>query len=349
MVRTVNWGLVGASDIAATRMVPAMRRLGHRVVGVMSGSREYAEHFASANNIGSYTVSLDELVGHSEVQAVYVSSTNERHYEQVLAAASAGKHVLCEKPLALSVPEAWEMVTACENAKTVLATNHHLPAAGTHRTIRALVARGAVGVPLAVRVFHAVSLPERLRGWRLSSPARGGGVILDITCHDAAAVQAVLGSDALEAVALSVRQGLWEAKAEDAVMSVIRFEGQVLVQTHDAFTVGHAGTGLEVHGTDGSIIATDVMTQDPVGQVVLRDDLGSREVPVDDRRDLYEVTLEAFARAIAGEALPVVNGAAGAKAVAIALAVKQAAESGRTVPVEGRPASSPAGERRAGP
>ena len=86
--------------------------------------------------------------------------------------------MLCEKPLALSLAQAWEMVEACERARVVLAANHHLPAAGTHRALARCVRKGAIGEPVALRVFHAVSLPERLRGWRLTSPERGDAVAL---------------------------------------------------------------------------------------------------------------------------------------------------------------------------
>jgi 1,5-anhydro-D-fructose reductase (1,5-anhydro-D-mannitol-forming) len=346
-VTGLRWGLVGASDIAATRILPAMRNLGHEARSVLSSSPERGRAYAAANGIPESTTDLAALLASTEIDAVYISSTNELHHGQTLAAAAAGKHVLCEKPLALSLDDAWEMVAASEAAGVVLATNHHLPAAGTHRAIRELVSAGAVGKPLAVRVFHAVRLPEHLQGWRLTAKGRGGGVILDITCHDAAAVRAILGSDAQEAAALAVRQGPWSAPSEDAVVSALRYEGDVLVQTHDAFTIAFAGTGLQVHGTEGSILATDVMTQEPVGRVVLRTSAGEREVPPPDRRDLYEVALEAFERAVRGEGRPLVDGVDGARALAVALAVKEAAESGRTVTVyRERPAPSPEAETR---
>jgi 1,5-anhydro-D-fructose reductase (1,5-anhydro-D-mannitol-forming) len=329
----LRFGLIGASDIAATRIVPALRRTGHKVVGVLSSSRERGATYAAANDIAFATTELDALLARDDVDAVYVSTTNELHREQTLAAAAAGKHVLCEKPLALSVADAWEMVDACERAGVVLATNHHLPAAGTHRAIRDVVAGGAVGEPMAVRVFHAVSLPERLRGWRLSSPERGAGVILDVTCHDAAAIHAILGRRPERAAAVAVTQGPWDAAVEDAVVTALRYGGDVLVQTHDAFTVAHAATGLEVHGSEGSIVATDVMTQDPVGRVVLRTASGEREIEPPDRRDLYDVALEAFAAAARGTARPLVDGVDGVRTLGVALAVKEAAESGRTVPV----------------
>lgn len=328
----LRWGLIGASDIAATRMIPAMRRLGHDVRAVLSSAPERAAAYASANAIPHATGDLAALLARDDIDAVYISTTNQLHGPQTLAAAAAGKHVLCEKPLALSLDDAWSLVAACAAAGVLLAVNHHLPGAATHREIRRLVAAGAVGRPLAVRVFHAVQLPERLRGWRLADPEAGGGVILDVTCHDASVTNALLGRP-VEAAAVAVRQGPWEASAEDAVMAVIRYEGDVLAQTHDAFTVAHAETGLEVHGTEGSIMATGVMTQDPVGTVALRDRSGTREVDIGDRPDLYDVILRAFGAAVHEGGEPTVTGAQGVHALAVALAVREAAQSARTVPV----------------
>jgi len=331
-VNTLRWGLIGASDIAATRVIPALRRLGHDVVTVFSSSGERAKAYAAENGIPGAVSALDALL-ESDIDAVYISTVNELHHDRTLAAAAAGKHVLCEKPLALTLDDARSMVAACDAAGVVLAANHHLPGAATHREIRRLVEAGAIGRPLAARVFHAVQLPERLRGWRLTDSARGGGVVLDITCHDASVLNALLGTP-LEATAVAVSQGDWEGSAPDAVMSAIRYSGDVLVQTHDAFTVAHAGTGFEVHGTEGSIVATDVMTQDPVGTVLLRDSAGTREVPVENRRDLYDTVLDAFAATVAGEGTPAVDGVGGMRALAVALAVDEAARSNRAVAVE---------------
>lgn len=330
----LRWGLIGASDIASTRIIPALRRVGQEPLAVLSSSAERGTRFAVENDVRLSYTSLDAMLGCDDIDAVYISTTNELHAQQAIAAAVAGKHVLCEKPLAMSIANAQEIIAACGQAGVVLATNHHLPAAGTHRRIRELVAEGAVGRPLAVRVFHAVKLPARLAGWRLDNPERGGGVILDITSHDAAAVHALLGVRALEVSAISCSQGSWGASAEDAVMTVMRCPEDLLVQTHDAFTVGYADTGLEVHGTDGSIIARGVMTQDPVGTLHLRDAKGEREIAPRDRDDLYEVTLRAFQEAVRGQGVPIVDGHAGLQALAVALAAKEAAQTSHTVSVD---------------
>ncbi len=332
---TLRWGLIGASDIAATRVIPAMRRLGHQIAGVWSNTGEHATEYARQHQIPYSTFSIDHLVSRTDIDAVYVSTVNRTHYAHTLSAAAAGKHVLCEKPVAMNLTDAWAMVRACEAAGVVFGVNHHLPCAATHREIRRLVAAGAVGQPLSVRVFHAVLLPERLATWRLTDPA-GGGVPLDITVHDAAVINRLLG-EPLSAVALGVRQGPWDAAVDDAIMSALQYEGDVLVQTHDAFTVRYAGTGLEVHGTEGSIFGRDVMTQDPVGSVVLRDSSGERELDIPGRRDLYEVALEAFANAVEEKAEPAVTGVDGVRALAVALAVQEAARSGGRVRIHAGP------------
>lgn len=311
-------------------MIPAMRRLGHDIVAVASGAPDWAATYANRNGIPA-SGSVAEVVARDDIDAVYISSTNEHHRAHTEAAAAAGKHVLCEKPLALSLEDGRAMLEACDRAGVTLATNHHLPGAGTHRTIRELVAGGAVGRVLAVRVFHAVMLPERLQGWRLGSRA-GGGVALDITCHDASVLNALLGVLPVDLVALATHQGPWEAAAEDALMATMRYADGTLVQTHDAFTVQYAPTGLHVIGSDGAISATNAMTQDPGGTVVLRDASGEREIEVGDRRDLYDISVGGFAAAVRGETdRPVVTGLDGLRAAQVALAVRQAAETGERV------------------
>src|SRR5687767_5071622 len=165
----VRWGLIGASDIAETRMIPAINSLEESdVVAVVSSDVERARDYARRNGIPVAHESIDALLADPGIDAVYISTTNEQHKNQAQAAAGAGKHVLCEKPLALSVADAMLMESTCAAAGVVLGTNHHLRNASTHRAARRLVQEGQIGVPLAARVFHAVYLPSRLQGWRVS-------------------------------------------------------------------------------------------------------------------------------------------------------------------------------------
>ena len=333
MVRTIGWGLIGASTIAREWVINAIRaQADNEVVSVMSSDAARARQYAEANQIPSHCASLDALLADPRIDAVYISTTNELHKAQALAAAAAGKHVLCEKPLALNLADAREMVAACAKARVILGTNHHLRNAATHRKIRELVQDGTIGTPLYARVFHAVYLPPHLQGWRINNPQAGCGVILDITVHDADTLRFILAAEPTEAIALSQQASLASGELEDGVMAVLRFDNNVLAQLHDAFTVKHAGTGLEVHGTEGSIVARDVMTQRPHGRVYLRNAEGEKELPLE-HENLYVRSLAAFNAAIRGEGQPSATGEDGVRSLATALAVLESTRTGVRVAI----------------
>jgi 1,5-anhydro-D-fructose reductase (1,5-anhydro-D-mannitol-forming) len=330
---TVRWGLIGASTIAREWVIDAIRATGGELVSVMSSSPERARAYAEQNGIPKAVSDLDALVSDSDIDAVYISTTNELHRDQAIAAAKAGKHVLCEKPLSLSLDDAHAMAAAAKAAGVVLATNHHLRNAATHVAMRDAIAAGKIGRPLAARVFHAVYLPPHLQGWRLDKPSAGGGVILDITVHDADTLRFVLGEDPVEVIALSQSGGMSKGGLEDAVMGVMRFESGLIAQFHDGFTTKFAETGFEVHGTDGSLVARNVMTQRPVGTVTLRTAEGERDLP-NHGKNLYETALEAFHSAIAGKGRPSATAEDGIWSLATGLAVVEAAKSGTAVKIE---------------
>ncbi|MDT5361072.1 MAG: hypothetical protein QOC69_2834 [Mycobacterium sp.] len=331
----LNWGLIGASDIAQTGMIPALRRMNHGILGLASSNANHAADYATRNEIPSQNgdYSVDGLLANPSIDAVYISSTNEQHLAHAEAAAAAGKHVLCEKPLSVDLDSARQITAACAAHGVVLGVNHHLPAAGTHRAVRQLVRDGAIGRVLSVNVRHTSLLPERLRGWRLSDRP-GAGVVMDLSCHDASVVNPLLGTRALETIAITVRQGRWETSTEDAAASVIRYEDDVLVRFHDAFTTPHTPTYLEVHGDEGSIVAPEVMTPEPIGTVLLRTALGEIEVDVPDRRHTYDITLEHFARAVVGDGRPVVDGHDAVNALAVCQSILESARTGARVPVD---------------
>ena len=220
---TVRWGLIGASTIASEWVIDAIRATGGEVVSVMSSSAERGAAYAEENRIPRSVTTLDALVNDTETDAVYISTTNELHRDQAIAAIKAGKHVLCEKPLALSLEDARAMVEAARATGVVFATNHHLRNAASHRAMRDAIAAGRIGKPLSARVFHAVYLPPHLQGWRLDRPQAGGGVILDITVHDADTLRFVLNDDPVEAVAFGQSGGMGKQGLEDAVMGCLAF------------------------------------------------------------------------------------------------------------------------------
>ena len=330
----LGWGLIGASTIARQYMIPAINaQADSRVVAVMSRSAERARRYADENGIARSYDAIEALLDDPDVDVIYISTTNERHKAETLAAARAGKHVLCEKPLALTLDDALEMTAACREAGVVMGTNHHLRNAITHRTLRRLINEGAIGQPLAARVFHAVYLPPHLQTWRIKAPETGAGVILDITVHDTDTLRFVLDDEVETVTAISARQGLAEGDLEDAVMGVMQFRSGILAQFHDAFTIKHTGTGFQVHGAEGSLLAEDVMTQRPIGRIYLRRQDQVEEVDLGPPEDLYTRAVGLFNGAARGDAQPAATGEDGVRSLAVGLAVLESAQSGQRVRV----------------
>ena len=330
---TLRWGLVGASTIAAEHMIAAFRANGGEVTAVMSASPERAVSYAEKHGIAHATSSLDELVGSTEVDAVYISTTNELHRDQLFAAVRAGKPALCEKPLAMTLEDARAMVAEARARGVVMATNHHLRNAATHRAMREAISQGRIGRPLFARVFHAVYLPPHLQGWRIANPQAGGGVVLDITVHDADTLRFVLDDEPVAVSAMLSRGGMGAGDLADGVMGVVRFQSGLLAQFHDAFTTRYATTGFEVHGEQGSLIATDCMTQAPKGEVLLRTAEGEQLLPLA-HENLYARSVRLFQDAVAGRGAPSATGEDGVKSLSVALSTLEAARSGRETPID---------------
>lgn len=329
----MKWAFVGASTIASQHMIAAVRaQKDSDVSWVVSGSEQRVRTYADEHQIENATTDLTHALADPSVTAVYISSTNEKHLSQAMAAIEAGKHILCEKPLAMSVSDAVQMVKAAEAKGLVFGTNHHLRCSGTHHAIRNLIQDGTLGRVLSLRIHHAVYLPGHLQGWRINDAKAGGGVIPDITVHDADVTRFLLAEDPVSVIGEMSSSSMGEG-VEDSAMSVWTMPSGTMVMSHESFTHSHAGTGLEVHGDKGSIFAKGVMTQLPVGTIELHNADGCHTVPYSDH-SLYGYGVAKFTAAVAGTDQPAASGIDGVKSLAVAKAVKQAAETGQRVTID---------------
>ncbi len=154
---TTRWGLIGASAIAREYMIDALREADGEFVSVLSRDAERGARYAQEHGIARHSTSLEAFLADPEIEAVYISTTNELHKPQTLAAARAGKHVLCEKPLALiarGCPRHGRRLQARRRRD-----GHEPPSAQRRHAPRD--ARGDQGrshrpAAVAARVFHAV-------------------------------------------------------------------------------------------------------------------------------------------------------------------------------------------------
>ena len=274
-----------------------------------------------------------DLVASKDIDAVYISTTNELHRDQVFAAAAAGKHVLCEKPLALTLADARAMVAECRkrgrrHGHQSSPAQRGDPSRHARRDQGGADRQAAVraGVPLGLSAAH-------LQGWRIERPEAGGGVILDITVHDADTLRFVLDDEPTSVVAMTSHGGMGRAGLEDGAMGVIRFSNGVLAQFHDGFTTKYATTGFEVHGEAGSLIGRDCMTQAPKGEVLLRTSAGEEALKLD-HENLYVRSIRLFQEAVQGRGAPSATGEDGVKSLSVAISALQAARSGAETAID---------------
>lgn len=189
----LRWGLLSTARIN-DRFIDAVGRSDRSsLVAVGSRAAERAKSYASARGIPQAFGSYEELIGSAEIDAIYISLPNHLHALWAIAAVEAGKHVLCEKPLALTVAEVDRMTEAAQRAGRVLqeasATRFHPQTAD----IASIIASGKLGRILLCQSAFEFTLPAT-KDIRLD-PAIGGGALWDVGCYPVSFFQAVLGEN----------------------------------------------------------------------------------------------------------------------------------------------------------
>ena len=152
---SIGWGIVSLGRHATNKMAPAINAASDgKLAAVYSRNMRIAEEFAEHHSAGTAYDTVDALLNDPNVDAVYVSSPNALHHQQTVQAARAGKHVLCEKPMALTVEDCEEMIDVCERARVRLGlcfhARHHPLIQGSPQggTRRHLGYRGTRGGPV---------------------------------------------------------------------------------------------------------------------------------------------------------------------------------------------------------
>lgn len=177
---TVRWGFIGAGYVASRAMAPAVHATpGAQLYAVASRDAQRSAELEPTVVHESYRALLED----SNVDAVYISLTNVQHREWVLAALDAGKHVLCEKPLALNAAEVREMMTAAERNQRMLVEAVWTRWQPRMRRMAEIVQRGDLGN--VQKISSAFTFKGDLTGNYRSDPNMGGGALLDVGCYQA--------------------------------------------------------------------------------------------------------------------------------------------------------------------
>lgn len=245
MTKILNWGLLSTANINRALIPPLQKSDRSQLQAVASRSLEAAQAYASQWNIPRAYGSYDALLAAPEVDVIYNPLPNHLHAEWTVKALRAGKHVLCEKPLTLSLPEMDSIAEAALSTGKVVAEafmyRHH------PKTLKArqLLDVGQIGEPRLLRgTFSATfSRPNDYR-W---NPEQGGGALWDIGCYPLSYMRALLGQEPLEVFG-------WREDGptgiDIAFSGLLRFASGVQAQFDCHFAAAYR-TQVEVVGTEG--------------------------------------------------------------------------------------------------
>ncbi len=289
---TLHWGILGCARIVRRALISAIQASETGTLHALasrdgSTARAWAAEFEVPKAFGSY----QELLADPGVDAVYIPLPNELHKPWVFAAADAGKHVLCEKPLALDAAEAREMVDHCHRRQVVLMEAfmwRHQPRTAE---LKRLVAGGAIGDLRLVR--SSFSFPIEPGDWRLD-PGRGGGALMDVGCYGVSTARLFAGAepDAVRALARFGPTGV------DLSLTVsLHFPGGILGLVDCSFEQP-LRCSYELVGTRGRIEVPDAYLPPDRAQAEIHLDGPSRELNFESR-DQYAAMVDAVATAVA--------------------------------------------------
>ena len=228
------------------------------VVAVFSRSPARVKAFAKKHRIPKTFGDLREAIQASDGDVVDICLPNHLHAEATLAAAQAGKHVIIEKPLAMTLEESDAMIAACQKAKRKLMYAEELCFAPKYERVRKLVNEGAVGKIYQMRQCEKHSGPHS--DWFYDIQRSGGGVLMDMGCHGLAWFRWMLGGrPKVLSVSAHLQTGLihkGRTKGEENSICTVEFEGGALGIVENSWAKpGGMDDRVEVYGTEGVIYA----------------------------------------------------------------------------------------------
>lgn len=296
----LRWGILSTAKIGRTKVIPGIQSApGCEVAGIASRDAELAKRVAADLSIQRAFGSYEDLLAADDIDAVYIPLPNHMHAEWTVAAARAGKHVLCEKPLAMNASEAQEMADVCgdEGVKLMEAFMYRLHPSWV--AVRELVASRGIGQLCAVQSWFSYynDDPTNIRNIAES----GGGALYDIGCYNVSASRMIFGSEPVR-VQASVER--------DPVMGVDVMTSAILefdegVATFTCSTRAEPDQRVHVYGTEGRIsvgIPFNIPPELPTEVFVTAGGMPPvsphTEVLTFDPADQYAVQAERFARAV---------------------------------------------------
>ncbi len=325
MSRKISIGVMGAGGIALRKTIPALAKAKNcRVAAVMDpmGAARIAE---AAGTAKAYEKEAD-LWNDPEIEAVYIASPVAYHLSQIEAAAAAGKHILCEKPLTLNLEQARRAVAACRKHKVFLQEGYMMKFHGAHQIIKRFLDEGRLGNPTYLRAQLSCWYPPIPGVWRQDPRTGGGGALIDMASHLLDLLEFFVGP--IKRLTALTGHLIHDYRSEDASTILLEFRcgAHATIDCFWCIPDEASRTRLEVYGSQGAVFTEGTIGQSTGGKMEAIFGLGGAAYNAAQNKDVvrrfqpirfpkinpYRAEFEAFAEGILSGRPPEVNGPANA-------------------------------------
>jgi predicted dehydrogenase len=346
MSNNIRWGVIGSGGIARRRTIPeGIAKAGNAVLSAVFDTDSKANAEVAKQFKATPVADLGELLA-KNIDAVYVATPAHLHYDHVKACAQAGKHVLCEKPLGMTVAQAEEMIELCDHRGIKLGCAFMMRFVAQHQEALKLIQQGRLGQSVYARAQLSCWYPPIKNAWRQDPTTGGGGSLMDMGGHCIDLLEMFFGKVAK--VSCVIGNTIHNYRSEDSAVATLFFENGALATVDTFFCIPDAGSknALELYGSKGSILAQGTIGQGPAGKMVAfleGDDRGydaqqaraaDQGVTIDPKPvNTYQAEIEEFGQAITENRQPEIGGELGLRSQKILAACYESARSGRVVEV----------------
>jgi len=344
MSKKLKWGVIGSGGIAKRRTIPEgiIKARNAQLSAVFDINQqvnaEVAREYGAQEAAG-----INELLD-ADIDAVYIATPAHVHAEQVRACAEAGKNVLCEKPLGMTVAEAEGMIELCRQKKIKLGCAFMMRFVSQHREALRLIKEGRLGKPVYARAQLSCWYPPIKGAWRQNPATGGGGSLIDMGGHCIDLLEMFFGR--ISRISCFINNSVHDYKCEDSATVMLFFENGALATVDTFFCIpdNSSKNVFELYGSKGSILAEGTIGQGPAGRMTAFLEQHGKDYDAQQARsaaegltiepesvNTYQAEIEEFSRAVLEDREPLISGELGLRSQKILTACYESARLGKVV------------------
>ncbi|MGI5837777.1 MAG: Gfo/Idh/MocA family protein [Chloroflexota bacterium] len=326
---TINWAVVGTGSHVIKRMAPALSRVKDvRLVAICSRDLDRAQQVADQFGFAKAYDSYERMLQDDSVDVVYICTPNALHAQQTIEAARAGKHVLVEKPMALSIAEAEAMIEECDAHGVCLGIGFHLRHHPAHQETFRLISDKAIGHLVLIQA-HWIATSPRAEGWWQNPSMVGAYITMARGVHLMDLAFFLSGREPRKVTMMSDGQRA-DRELEDTTVATISLDNDIFVSLVASRLAGHTRNSFHVYGTEGWIRGDGTIGHAPTGTLDVT--TSTSVVHMDfQAKCLLEAEVEAFNDAVLRGTSQTASGVDGLRVIRVTEALLESARSGRTI------------------